>query len=178
MKITELAKLLGISRQVLHRHMKRGCPTDSLEAAIEWRERNLDFTQTKGWRIDGNKGLKYLPSKPQKVNEDAPEADRVYTVAEINIIEETLTKIIPGLWFGQIGWLGTALREKRVKVTAEQLIDAQSILFQIYMSEIDELLNIDGKYEIPSSLMMCHGDKDYPELISQLDQILLKETTL
>ena len=107
MKITELAKLLGISRQVLHRHIKRGCPSDSLGAAVEWRERNLDFTQTKGWRIDGNKGVKYVPSKPQQIDEGAPEADRVYTVAEIKIIEETLTRIVPRLWFSQIGWLGT-----------------------------------------------------------------------
>lgn len=177
MKITELAKQLGISRQVLHRHIKRGCPTDSLEAAIAWRDRTLDFTQTKGWRIDGNKGIKYLPSKPERVNENAPEADRVYTVAEIKIIEETLTKIVPGLWFGQIGWLGTALRERGVKVTAEQLIDAQGILFLLYMNEVDELLKTDCVYETPSTLMTRHGDKAYPQLIARLKQVLSEENT-
>lgn len=33
-------------------------PTDSLEVAIEWRRMNLDTTNTKEWRIDGNTGLK------------------------------------------------------------------------------------------------------------------------
>lgn len=172
MKITELAKQLGISRQVLHRHIKRGCPTDTLQAAIEWRDHNLDLNQTKGWRIDGNKGVKNLPSKPDRVTENAPEADPVYSLTEKNIIVKALTKIVPELWFGQIGWLGTALRERGVKVTAEQLIDAQGILFLLYMNEVDELLKTSCVYEIPSTLMTRYGDKAYPQLIHGLNKIL------
>jgi len=54
--ISELAKQIGISRELLHRHMKRGCPTDSLESALLWRTKNLDITQTKAGRILGNHG--------------------------------------------------------------------------------------------------------------------------
>ena len=53
-----LAKHLGISHQLCNRLKKRGMPTDSLEVAIEWRRMNLDTTNTKAWRIDGNTGLK------------------------------------------------------------------------------------------------------------------------
>lgn len=53
-----LAKQLGISHQLCNRLKKRGMPTDSLEVAIQWRRMNLDTTNTKEWRIDGNTGLK------------------------------------------------------------------------------------------------------------------------
>lgn len=56
METKELAKLLGISHQFCNRLKKRGMPTVSLEAATEWRRRNIDLTQTKYWRIDGNPG--------------------------------------------------------------------------------------------------------------------------
>ncbi|SDX04053.1 hypothetical protein [Nitrosomonas oligotropha] len=54
MKTSELAEKLGISQQMCNRLKKRGMPCDSLQSAIEWRKRNLDLTQTKLWRIDGN----------------------------------------------------------------------------------------------------------------------------
>lgn len=58
MKISDLAQNLKISRQMAYRHAARGMPCDSLESAIQWRRRNLDITQTKTWRIDGNLGVK------------------------------------------------------------------------------------------------------------------------
>ena len=58
MQMKELSQLLGISRQMTLRLKKRGMPCDSLESALEWRRKNLDVTQTKNWRIDGNKGVK------------------------------------------------------------------------------------------------------------------------
>lgn len=58
MKISELSKQLGISQQMCNRLKKRGMPCDTLQRAIEWRKRNLDITQTKSWRIDGNQGVK------------------------------------------------------------------------------------------------------------------------
>lgn len=173
MKITELSAGLGISRQMTYRLKARGMPIDSLESAVAWRDRNLDVTQTKVWRIDGNKGVS---CKPEKVNNNTP-ADRVYTAAEIKTIEETLTKIVPELWFSQIGWLGTALREQGVKIKPKQLIEAQSVLFMIYMSEITDYLEQDEDktlFEIPPALMARPSDKIYPSLIASLDQILNK----
>ena len=58
MKVSNLAQRLGISRQMAYRLKARGMPCDSLESAIKWRGRNLDVTQTKTWRIDGNLGVK------------------------------------------------------------------------------------------------------------------------
>ncbi len=66
MKINDLAQHLGISRQMAYRHKARGMPTNSIEAAKEWRKRNLDFTQTKSWRIDGNPGLRiWIRTQPK-----------------------------------------------------------------------------------------------------------------
>jgi len=58
MRIDDLAQNLKISRQMVYRLKARGMPCDSLKSAIEWRRRNLDITQTKTWRIDGNLGVK------------------------------------------------------------------------------------------------------------------------
>ena len=48
-----------------YRHIARGMPCDSLESAIQWRRRNLDVTQTKSWRIDGNSGVKPQSVQPK-----------------------------------------------------------------------------------------------------------------
>ena len=56
METKALAKLLGISHQFCNRLKKRGMPTISIEAAIEWRQKNMRITHTKAWRVDGNPG--------------------------------------------------------------------------------------------------------------------------
>ncbi len=56
METKQIAPLLGISIQMVNKLKRRGMPTDSLESAIEWRRQNLDVTQTRSWRIDGNSG--------------------------------------------------------------------------------------------------------------------------
>jgi len=61
MNKSELARSLGISRQMVYKLMYRGMPTHSIEAAKGWRRQNLDVTQTKTWRIDGNPGVKRRP---------------------------------------------------------------------------------------------------------------------
>ncbi|SNX60697.1 hypothetical protein SAMN06296273_2167 [Nitrosomonas ureae] len=61
MKISELAQRLRISRQMAYRYKARGMPCNSLESALEWRRQNLDVTQTKNWRIDGNPGVRFKP---------------------------------------------------------------------------------------------------------------------
>ncbi|GJL72969.1 MAG: hypothetical protein NMNS01_21680 [Nitrosomonas sp.] len=55
---TQLAQELGISRVMLYKCIHKGCPTDSVEAAKQWRRNNLDIMQTKEWRIDRNPGVK------------------------------------------------------------------------------------------------------------------------
>ncbi|MBE7525725.1 hypothetical protein HS096_05065 [candidate division WWE3 bacterium] len=66
MRTSELAAGLGISVQMCNRLKKRGMPCDSLQSAIEWRKRNLDITQTKSWRIDGNQGMKTVSVETTK----------------------------------------------------------------------------------------------------------------
>lgn len=47
----ELARLLGISPQMVSKLRKRGMPTDSLERAQRWRRRNLEPGRVKGVRV-------------------------------------------------------------------------------------------------------------------------------
>ncbi|MCE7915148.1 MAG: hypothetical protein DYH15_10825, partial [Nitrosomonas sp. PRO4] len=74
-----------------------------------------------------------------------------------------------------IGWLGGALRDHGIKVTAEQLIKIQAILFMTYMSEVDEVLETENIFTLPETLMARPGDEIYSSLIEQLNQILNSE---
>ena len=58
----------------------RGMPTDGLEAATEWRRQNLDITQTKHWRIDGNEGVKRQLIQHSKNMDVDSELDRLVTM--------------------------------------------------------------------------------------------------
>ncbi len=138
---TQLAKSLDISRTQLYKLEARGLPTDKgLEACIEWRRQNLDVTQTKNWRIDGNKGG-VNNEIPQVNNSDEPDAlNNMSLKLEMDIERDVLTSVIPELWFEQAGWLGAALRDQGVKITAEQLLEVQSRLYLIYMDEVIEYL--------------------------------------
>lgn len=65
MKKTQLARDLGISRQIVYRLRDKGMPVDSLEAARDWRKRHINVFMSKDGRIDDNSGTKkqydYLP---------------------------------------------------------------------------------------------------------------------
>jgi len=83
MTITELAKQIGISRELLHRHIKRGCPTDSLESALLWRSKNLDITQTKQGRITGNTGGGKNKPADSQVNDSVVSSDMAELVHKV-----------------------------------------------------------------------------------------------
>jgi hypothetical protein len=51
MNKTELAKALSISRQAVYKFLWQGMPGDDLQVAIDWREKNLNFFQTKEYRV-------------------------------------------------------------------------------------------------------------------------------
>jgi hypothetical protein len=53
----DLARVLGLSCGMVSKLRKRGMPTDSVEAAMNWRRQNLEPTRTKSGRLDGNPGM-------------------------------------------------------------------------------------------------------------------------
>lgn len=161
MKTIDLAAGLGISTQMTNRLIKQGMPRN-LDQAIAWRKSNLEPFRMKATRIGGNSGKPYQRAQ---VNKTASAPDEVCGAKEISGVTKALREIIPNLWFSQIGWLATALREKGVKVTPEQLIGAQSILFLIYMETADDFLGYESSYTVPLSLMAKPGDEIYPDLV-------------
>lgn len=167
MEMKQLAELIGISHQMANRYKAKGMPTDSLEAAIAWRKSNVAPFRSKSGRIDGNTGLKLGAVEKKEIS-----SDTLIT----NSITETLTNIVPHLWFGQIGWLGAALRDHGVKITAERLVKVQVILFCAYMDEVSEFLETENKFSLPESLMATPGDKNYSSMMRQLKRILNKES--
>ncbi len=166
METKELAKQLGISIQMTNRYKARGMPVNTLEAAIAWYKKNTDPFRTKTGRICGNSGLKRGAVEKKEIPTD--------TIIR-NAITEALTNVMPHLWFGQIGWIGSALRDHSVKVTAEQLINIQAMLYIIYMSEVDEYLEAESTFNTPEALLARPGDPTYFSLIEQLNAMLTKE---
>jgi len=57
-----LAELLGIAKSICSRHVARGMPTGSVEAAQAWREANIDPARRKGIRFDRH----YQPPAQQR----------------------------------------------------------------------------------------------------------------
>lgn len=172
MKISDLAQSLGISRQMTHRLKARGMPCDSIDSAIEWRRRNLDLTQTKRWRIDGNSGVK--PQSVQlKVNMTHNEIAS-YSDSESRIIKETLTEIVPKLWFDNVGMVASVFSDQGIKVSAETFLEVQKILFLLYMNAVDEYFEIEAGYKVPDCMIIESSTKAYASIIQQLNHILNK----
>jgi len=168
MQIKELSQLLGISRQMIFRLRKRGMPCDSLESAIEWRRQNLDVTQTKNWRIDGNSGVK---CKPVQVNATT-KAIQPHEVERI-VNERTLTKIIPSRYFERVDWLAAALKEAGVPVTGKQVVKIQDSLFSAYLEEIVYgYFEIDSDFELPPPFSLRLDSTEYQGVIASLNLIL------
>ncbi len=167
MNKTQLAKNLDLSRTMVYRLEKRDMPTnEGIEAAIEWRKQNLDVTQTKGWRIDRNPGIKHKPVEVDDFIPDLPSND---------FEREVLTDVMPEIWFDQVGWLGSVLKDHDVKITAEQLIKVQQMLFMIYTEAATEYLELEEDelfFKVSPILKAMPGDNIYPSLIVRLNQIL------
>lgn len=162
MKTSDLAEELGISLQMCNRLKKRGMPGDSLQSAIEWRKRNLDITQTKSWRIDGNQGIK-------PVSIETLEDNRAF---DNETARRVLTHIVPDLWFSQVNRLDTALKECGITLSAEKLLEVQATLFLLYQIEVDRYLQIEAVYFIPALLMIRPEHENYNALIKSLEQCL------
>ena len=174
MQKTKLARLLGVSRETVHRLVKRGMPSDSLSNAIEWRAKNLDIRQTIQGRITGNSGGKRSGHDSQSVT---LEADRVYSSAEKKIIEVTLMKILPNIYFERVDWLAAALKEANVPVTGEQVIEIQDSLLSTYMEEIIYgYLQSNSHFELPPLFEMQLDSEEHKAVIASIDQLLSEDS--
>ncbi len=167
--VTQLAKQLGISRQILHRYIKRGCPTDSVESAMKWRNENLDVTQTKSWRIDGNQGVNRKSGSQVNVITKAIQLHEVERIVN----ERTLTEIIPNRYFERVDWLAAALKEAGVLVTGKQVIEIQDTLFSAYMEEIIYgYFEIDSDFDLPPIFEARIDSVEHKARIASLDRLL------
>ena len=51
MNKTDLARALGISRQMIYKLIDQGMPANSVESARQWRKMNLNPYRTKQYRV-------------------------------------------------------------------------------------------------------------------------------
>ncbi len=166
METKQIAPLLGISIQMVNKLKRRGMPCDSLESAIEWRRQNLDVTQTRSWRIDGNSGVK---RQPVRVNKNALDND-----AERKIVTKVLTHVVPQIWFDHIGALASITADCGVKISAESFLEIHQTSFLMYLHYSDEYLQTDAVYSLPDAVLIQPGHIGYASLIEQLNKILGK----
>ena len=164
MKVSDLSRSLGISRQMTYRLKNQGMPTDSLEAAITWRKRNIDPFKSKSGRIGGNSGTKY---QPVQVNKNTIDHD-----ADRKIVRKVLTHIVPQIWFDKIGVLASITADCGVKISAESFLEIQQASFLMYLHYSDEYLQSDAVYKLPDAMLIKPGHKGYASLIEQLNKIL------
>ena len=184
METKQIAPLLGISIQMVNKLKRRGMPCDSLESAIEWRRRNLDVTQTKNWRIDGNSGIKRRQAKVNKhlhddeclsstTDDDFESMSNDFNKkSEHRIVHRILTEIIPKIWFDKIGVLASITADHGVKISAESFLEIQRISFLMYLHYSDEYLQTDAVYKLPGTMLIKPGHIEYASLIEQLNKIL------
>lgn len=186
METKQIAPLLGISIQMVNKLKRRGMPCDSLESAIEWRRQNLDVTQTRSWRIDGNSGVKRQPVQVNKHLSD--DEDLLNTTngdfesmssdfnnkSEHKIVSRVLTEIIPKIWFDKIGTLASITADHGVKISAESFLKIQQTSFLMYLHYSDEYLQSNSVYKLPDAMLIRPEDKGYAPLIEQLNKILRK----
>ncbi len=190
MNKTRLAKNLDISRTMLYKLEARGMPTNKgLEAAIEWRRHSLDVTQTKNWRIDGNKGgvnheltqINYSDELEALHNVDLEsELNQLSSKLEHEAISKVLTHTVPEIWFERIGAFAAIMRDHGVKISAETLFKVQGCLYLVYMGEVIEFLEEDEEklaFHIGDILNTEPEDQSYPSLMARLNQILEAEPT-
>lgn len=172
MTITELAKQIGISRELLHRHINRGCPTDSLGSALAWREKNLDLTQTKTGRITGNTGGK--KSKPASQVNDAvvssDMAELIHKVADTQLDLETTDA-------DELFKNSRALKEKSAALQAEA--ERQKFIGELVQkSDVEKIIFERGR-QFRDGLMTL-SRRLTPELagnigIAEIEALLTKE---
>ena len=154
----------------------KGMPTHNMEVAVAWRKKNIDPFRSKALRIDGNKGVKY---KSPQVDKSTSIRERVYNEGEITIIEETLTRIVPNLYFERVDWLAVAMKDAGVPVTGAQIMEIQDNLFTTYFEEIVYgYFKINSFFELPPLSLMKIDSIERKAVIASLDKILSEETTL
>lgn len=160
MKITELAKQLGISRELLHRHIKRGCPTDSVESALLWRSKNLDHTQTKQGRILGNSGGKKCKPDSQVNDDEAISSDMAELLQKVNETQLDLeTKNADELFKNS-----RALREKSAALQAEA--ERQKFIGELVLKADVEKILFERARQFRDGLMGC-SRRIAPDLIGE-----------
>lgn len=175
MNITDLARSLGLSRQMVYKLRDKGMPIDNIESANEWRRTSINPFRSKSLRIDGNKGVAY---KSPQVNKTVSSKNEVYSVDEQRIFEKTLTDTVPNLYFERVDWLAAAMRDAGVQITGAKVVEVQDNLFSTYLEElIYERFQINSHFELPPLSLMRLDSPERKEIIATLDKILSEEPT-
>ncbi len=156
METKALAKLLGISHQFCNRLKKRGMPTVSLEAAAEWRRQNIDLTQTKHWRIDGNPG-KNANETLATSNKPVEELKRDVNATQLDLETKDADTLFKN---------ARALKEKALALQAAA--DFEQRMGLLIEKKLVEKFVFDAARQFRDGLMIC-SRRLAPEIACQTD---------
>ncbi|MBI2278305.1 MAG: hypothetical protein HYU74_13220 [Dechloromonas sp.] len=112
MNMKELCAALNISQVMAYRLKAKGMPCDSVEAAMQWRDKHLDPSKRKEYREDGNPGvrLEQRPGINRSAGGTVPSIDPLATVRanpKIAEIVEDHERLVGGFLFPAIFSLGS-----------------------------------------------------------------------
>ena len=157
MKTLELAKELNISVQMCNRLKRRGMPSDSLQSAIEWRKQNLDITQTKNWRIDGNQGKKTVSTEDVEVSSSMAELLHKVTDTQLNLDGSDADVLLRN---------ARALKEKSLALQAEA--ERQKFIGELVLKEHVEKIVFERSRSFRDGLLAL-SRRLAPELVGKDD---------
>lgn len=160
----ELAKGLGLSVPTIRKHARKGMPTHSVEAAMRWRDDNLQTFYRKEYRCGGNKGGKVAKPPSHAKAATKPTADDRITDFDLGV-EVALCGHIPLNYF-QPRLIAACAADAGLKLNGDQAIKLAGCLLYGYMEVFDDP---DRSFQIPPDLMHKPGSHSRAELAAEID---------
>ncbi|NJD24072.1 MAG: hypothetical protein FIB06_01565 [Betaproteobacteria bacterium] len=163
MTLNQLAESLGLSLSTIKKHKKRGMPTNSVEAAAEWRDRHLSTLSRKEYRIDGNPGK----------SDTLPPAARM-APRELPLDEVAICAHVPFNFFRPLV-IASCAADAGMFLTGAEAVKLAGCLLHGYMvtfDQGDELL-----FRCPPDLLNRPGSPEAEAVISEVDEWLRQVIT-
>lgn len=149
MGIRSIARELNLSPGQVSKLAARGMPVDDLEAAVEWRRKNLD---------------------PSWAKAGPPLGDGFEEILTTMIDDLLRRQVPPRLW--QVEFLAMAATEAGIEARAEQLLDMYQLLVFLMVRETDRFLDDGGAgFKLPFGAMAVAGSPEYIATCLLIDQV-------
>lgn len=186
MRMQDLTNALCISMAMGYKLKERGMPTHSVDAARRWRDKNLDPSRRKEWRVDGNPGVEgekrprssavqpaagdggplWHDSDLEKMPARFASAGDMGEWMAIQASEMVITRMVPLSFFRPIA-IAAAAADAGLSIDGAQAQRLTSHLFNLYMTIFggDKRYHLNGEHHHPDS-------REFAKLAAEIDAFL------